>query len=164
MSGCPLDVVQSKQVDRCNTPIEGRNGISSVRFSRCRTVLEEDAVKCQEVPTTKRTWSRTLELAMVSTKGVSSITIGGFTFMMLSGCSTTDQQIAQSLVMGLAGVAAQYEHTSNRPRPIKVQPTPVYQPVSTTPSTGTGGYTGGGGGYVGGGGCGVPCSGSCGIR
>lgn len=94
---------------------------------------------------------------MADARNVASLTIGGFTFMVLTGCSTADQQVANSLIFGLTGAAVQYSNAQHhRATPIKTQPAPVYNPV-VTPTTG-------GGTYVGGGGCGGGCTGSCGIR
>ncbi len=101
---------------------------------------------------------------MSDTKVGRNLTIGGFSFILLTSCSAADQQIAGQLIGGIANIAVAQSNsnrTYRRPAPIKVY-TPEYDPI--TAGSGSTTYTGGGG-YVSGTSCGGGiCTGSCGIR
>lgn len=94
---------------------------------------------------------------MNGSRKISKVALGGFSFAVLTGCTTTDQQLATTFITSLASAAATYDRSPSSYSPPSsyggsYSSTPSYSPPSS-------GY------YSGGGGCGsgYNCSG-CGIK
>lgn len=91
---------------------------------------------------------------------IRDITIGGFSVLMLAGCTTDDQEAANALISGMATGVAIANAASGGSGSYGTYGNSGSSGGSSTYSS-SGGYGGGGGG-CGGGTC--PGPGSCGIR